>query len=61
MLETSVSVFCVCFFDALVIKLQEKLDTYKFGLPTLTLQAECKQYEAIRDEIDTVNILMNNR
>ena len=42
----------------LVAKLKEKLDSYKFGLPTLTLQTECKQYEAIKEEIEAVNTLL---
>lgn len=39
----------------LVSKLKKRLDSYRFGLPTLTLQAERKQYEVESGDIDAVN------
>lgn len=48
MKSPSFSLFC------LVTKLEDKLEQYKFGLPTLLIKGEKNIYEGSRNEIDMV-------
>lgn len=43
------------FLFTLVAKLEDKLDQYKFGLPTLLIKGEREIYRGTKDEIDKVN------
>ncbi len=47
-ISLSFSLFCV------VTKLEDKLEQYKFGLPTLLIKGEKNIYEGTRNEIDMV-------
>lgn len=43
----------------LVTKLEDKLEQYKFGLPTLLISGEQEIYNSTKSEIDTVKKTKN--